>query len=240
MLRQLSPVLLAATAAFLAAQPAAAQFIRTDAGFAANVTPRNDDWSFPGLDAGFDMRVGGSSTATVGVSNNGYAWVSTSDGNVTFGVFVADLDTRNWATSPVTYGTSMVGGRQAFGVNWLNVGYYSNGGPAVNAQLVLIDRSDVALGDFDVEYNYGDMSGATYGSVYTQGPVNSWTAPGSGDWGTAPALMDRRYAVEARNGILSNGVNVAAPLVTPEPGTWALLGTGLVGVVGVARRKRTA
>jgi hypothetical protein len=28
--------------------------------------------------------------------------------------------------------------------------------------------------------------------------------------------------------------------VVPEPGTWALLGTGLLGVAGIARRKRTA
>lgn len=34
-------------------------------------------------------------------------------------------------------------------------------------------------------------------------------------------------------------VNVLAT-TTPEPGTWALLGTGLVGLVGVTRRQRTA
>lgn len=33
-------------------------------------------------------------------------------------------------------------------------------------------------------------------------------------------------------------VDTSAPLVTPEPGTWALLGTGLVAVGGIARRRR--
>ena len=33
---------------------------------------------------------------------------------------------------------------------------------------------------------------------------------------------------------------VAPSSVVPEPGTWALLGTGLLGVAGIARRKRTA
>ena len=36
---------------------------------------------------------------------------------------------------------------------------------------------------------------------------------------------------------VSGGV---AGSVVPEPGTWALLGTGLLGVAGIARRKRTA
>ena len=33
---------------------------------------------------------------------------------------------------------------------------------------------------------------------------------------------------------------VAPSSVVPEPGTWALLGTGLLGVAGIARGKRTA
>jgi hypothetical protein len=35
-------------------------------------------------------------------------------------------------------------------------------------------------------------------------------------------------------------VNPPTPGVVPEPGTWALLATGLAGVAGVARRRRTA
>jgi hypothetical protein len=36
------------------------------------------------------------------------------------------------------------------------------------------------------------------------------------------------------------GGPAAAPAVIPEPGTWALLGTGLAGLAGVARRRRQA
>lgn len=43
--------------------------------------------------------------------------------------------------------------------------------------------------------------------------------------------------ITSDDGVLSV-VNAAGPVVTPEPSTWALMGTGLAGVVGVARRRR--
>jgi hypothetical protein len=222
----------------LAAQPAAAQFVRTDAGFSGTVTPRNDDVYVSNAAIGFTVRVGTGTTGLLGFSNNGYANLSTAGGALNLYTFLADLDTRNPATSPVTYGTSVVGGRSAFAVNWLNVGYFFNGGPAVNAQLVLIDRSDIALGDFDFEYNYGDMSQAWYGEVMAFGDTRNWSAPENG--GPMSALSNRRYAFAVRSGVHSDGVNVTAASTVPEPGTWALLGTGLLAVGGMRLRRSRA
>jgi hypothetical protein len=59
----------------------------------------------------------------------------------------------------------------AFGVEWANVGYYTeHADKLLSMQLVLIDRTDVAPGDFDMEFNYaqikweaGDVSGGCDG-----------------------------------------------------------------------------
>ena len=69
--------------------------------------------------------------------------------------FWADVDTRSTNSGVTTYGTNTVDGRVAFGVSWINVGYYSSNYDKLNSfQLVLIDRSDRTNGDFDLEFNY--------------------------------------------------------------------------------------
>jgi hypothetical protein len=47
---------------------------------------------------------------------------------------------------------------------------------------------------------------------------------------------------QAGNFVVTNGIgpNDPPPAVIPEPGTWALLGTGLAGLAGVARRRTLA
>jgi len=98
--------------------------------------------------------------------------------------FWADVDTRNSNSGVVTYGTNTVDGRTAFGVNWIDVGYYYKMADKTNSfQLVLIDRSDRTNGDFDLEFNYakiqweaGQVSGgysARAGYASTSGSTNS-------------------------------------------------------------------
>jgi hypothetical protein len=51
-----------------------------------------------------------------------------------------------------------VHGRAAFGVSWIDVGYFANADDKLNSfQLVLIDRSDRTNGDFDLEFNYAQI-----------------------------------------------------------------------------------
>jgi len=83
----------------------------------------------------------------------------------------ADVDTQGAGSDVVEYGTNMVDGHDAFGVDWVNVGYYArHADKLLSCQLVIIDRSDIAPGDFDMEFNYfkvqwetGDASGGVDG-----------------------------------------------------------------------------
>ena len=105
--------------------------------------------------------------------------------------FFADVDTRS-AGSPVTFGTGTVAGHNAFAVNYVNVDYFSSSATHTkfnSFQVVLIDRSDVAAGDFDIEFNYdsiqwetGDASGGTDGLGGTS--AHAGFSNGSGNAGT--------------------------------------------------------
>jgi len=103
--------------------------------------------------------------------------------------FWADVDTRNTNSDLVRYGTNIVDQHSAFGVNWVDVGYYSvHVDRLLSCQMVLIDRSDIASGDFDLEFNY-DKVEWEYGDagVYASRvgfsdtvSTNSYELPGSG------------------------------------------------------------
>jgi hypothetical protein len=149
--------------------------------------------------------------------------------------FWADVDTRGSASGVTTYGTNTVDGRAAFGATWINVGYYFEKDDKLNSfQLVLIDRSDRANGDFDLEFNYsqiqweiGDASGGSDGLGGSSARAGYASAGGSAfelnGSGTNSAFLDSntvtgliytnfnstvpgRYVFQFHNG---------APLATP-------------------------
>ena len=157
--------------------------MRTNPGFTTNSIPRNDDGSTDrAIDLGFTVNFFGETFSAAWVNNNG---------NITFGgslatftpeglvasplriiaPFWADVDTRAAGSSLVTYGKDTVNGRPAFGANYVNVGYFGSHDDKLNSfQLVLIDRSDIGPGNFDIEFNYdrllwetGDASGGRQG-----------------------------------------------------------------------------
>jgi hypothetical protein len=147
-------------------------------GFDQQILDRNDDGSTGIVPMGFFINYFGSSNATLYVNNNGNVTFDGAQSTYTpsalnslkskiIAPYWADVDTRNTTSDVVKYGTNMVDGHVAFGVDWVNVGYYNDhADKLLSCQLVIINRSDIAPGDFDMEFNYfkvqwetGDASG---------------------------------------------------------------------------------
>ena len=136
-------------------------------GFDQQILDRNDDGSTAKVPIGFLINFFGSSNATLYVNNNGNVTFDNAQSAYTptplnkLGISIiapywADVDTRNTASDVVKYGTNTVNGHNAFGVDWVNVGYYAyHADKLLSCQLVIIDRSSGnAPGDFDMEFNY--------------------------------------------------------------------------------------
>ncbi|MCA8995413.1 MAG: right-handed parallel beta-helix repeat-containing protein [Planctomycetaceae bacterium] len=221
-------------------------------GFDLNTLASNDDGSTGAVPLGFTANFFGQIFQTAFVNNNGNITFDSPLATFTpFGLlnttrsiiapFFADVDTRDVGgtmTADVTYGTSMVNGQTAFGVNWVDVRHFDVNGnnqglPTNSFQLVLIDRSDVNPGDFDIEFNYeqvlwesGEASGsdafglggssATVG--YSNGITTAFELPGSAvngaflDGGPAAtsliqnslnSMNNGRYVFFARDGDIS-------------------------------------
>jgi hypothetical protein len=183
------------------AQDAHAAAVRL--GFDTNTFPRNDDSSTAPIDIEFEdendldnvndpINFFGSTFLQLIINNNGnisfdsaisdFTPFDLSDANTRIiAPFFADVDTT-FTGLPVTYGTGTVNGRDAFGVNWVDVDCRGVATPddeiipspipnpsatVFNSfQLILVERFDTGSGNFDMEFNYdsikwdaGDASG---------------------------------------------------------------------------------
>jgi hypothetical protein len=178
------------------------QAVRNLPGFLTGSVPRNDDGSSPLQPLGFNINFFGKNRSQVYVNNNGNVTFDNSLSTFTpFGLtstrreiiaaFFADVDTRPARSKLVTYGLDTVNGRTAFGVNYVDVGYYNTHDDKLNSfQLILIDRSDLGPGNFDIEFNYnrvswetGDASGGAGGLGGVPAAVG-WSN-GTGEPGTS-------------------------------------------------------
>jgi hypothetical protein len=171
-----------------------------------NVLAANDDGSTELVPIGFSINFYGSSNDALYVNNNGDVTFDspvseyTPKTLVTLGVeviapFWADVDTRNPASDVVRYGNSTVDGHNAFIVDWVNVGYYNDkADKLLSCQLVLINRSDITPGDFDMEFNY-DKVEWQWGDVTQNDPPRAGFANNGGGYelpgsGIDGAFMD--------------------------------------------------
>ena len=143
------------------------------AGCQQHALARNDDGSSSRVTLPFTVRLYNRTYSSLFVNNNGNVTFQSSLPTYTpnpinaadkpiIAPFWADVDTRP-ATSGVTqYGTTRFQGRQAFCVNWINVGYYSNHTATTNSfQLLLVKRHGSGAGNFDAIFNYGQIAWET-------------------------------------------------------------------------------
>jgi hypothetical protein len=141
-------------------------------GFAADFLAANDDGSTGLIPLGFTANFFGNPYTGAYLNNNGNMTFNNPLSTFTpFGLtgplanpiiapFFADVDTRGVGSDLMRYGPGTVGGRTAFGVTWagVGVGFFSSRVDLLNKfQVVLVERSDIAPGDFDIEFNYDQI-----------------------------------------------------------------------------------
>ena len=249
-------------------------------GFNATSDGRNDDGTYTTGGCNNDTP-GGTCAGTpvpIGFSVNFYGTTSDSlfintNGDVTFDAplatftpfslddalrqiiapFFADLDTRNPASGVVTFGDGTFDGRNAFGVNWIDVGYFDQEVDNTNSfQLLLVDRADTGAGNFDLVFNYdrilfetgdasfgiGGLGGLSARIGFSNGtglPGDSFELPGSGipgsfiDGGTNALVTNSLNSDVAGRYIFSaRDGQIPVNTDTPEPGTYFMLAAGSV------------
>jgi hypothetical protein len=188
-------------------------------GFDAFTLAPNDDGSTGAVAIGFDVDFYGLVFSELFVNNNGNVTFDselstftpfdlTSTGRQIIAPFFADVDTRQNG-SPVTYGTGLFDGFDAFGVNWINVDYFASSAAHTNFnsfQLILVNRSDISVGDFDIIFNYDSISweaGTASGGNADGLGGSSARAGFSNGTGTAGTLFELEGS--AVNGAFLNG-----------------------------------
>jgi Nidogen-like len=205
---------------------ASAAAIRTGL-FNTSTLPANDDGSSLATALGFTANLFGTNYTNTYVNNNGNftftSGLSTftpspilSVGTPIIAAFWADVDTRGTGTSPVTYGRGTVDGRNAFGANYLNAGYFSSGSDKLNDfQIVLIDRNDTGAGNFDIEFNYNKIQWETGGASGGSGGLGGSSARVGYAQGTAAgssfelagSAVNGAFLDGGRNSLVANSLN---------------------------------
>lgn len=118
---------------------------------ADSLLPNDDGSSAAAVPLGFTVNFFGTNYNSLYINNGNVSFGNALSvftpvqiGNTGYSIlapFWADVDTRGSGT--VSYGVGAIDGKNAFGVNWLGVGYFNVKTDKLNSfQLILIDRSE--------------------------------------------------------------------------------------------------
>jgi hypothetical protein len=174
--------------------------------------------------------------------------------------FFADVDLRGGGS--ITYGNATYNGRAAFVADWLGVGYYDSNVDKVNSfQLILTDRSDTGSGNFDIEFNYGqiqwetgDASGGRRGLAGASAAVgysNGKSGAANAFFQLPGSLTPGAFITGGVDSLVANSLNSATPgrydfqvrnaqtgAATPEPSSVGLFCAGMAGLAAIAGLRR--
>lgn len=230
-----------AMATVLIAGQAAAQSFRPLPG-AADPLPLGDDNSvFVTLPFAIKMGVDAPSAAFILSQNAQLSSLGNFDSTPIFDDLHGRID-----TGQAYYGESIVDGRPAFIATFADVGYCCGGVDRANVQIVVIDRSDIAPGDFDFETNTEGLGRASNAFGFWVDGVNVGRA-GVGAFPMGPDAYRATWTF--RDGVLTSGVGPTLmappqPVVVPTMTEWAMILFGLLLAGGAAvhltRRREAA
>lgn len=243
-------------------------------GFNASLLPTCDDCFTDAVSLGFSVNFFGVQRTQTFVSANGYVTFDSGQGDFTpeglgvgysgqpiIAAFYADFDLRQGGV--ISYGNGTFDGRNAFGVNYTDVGVFggSSDDKRNTVQLLLVDRGDTGAGNFDIVFNYdqiewetgsasngsnglgGTSAAVGYNAGTGNGPGTFFELPGSRtpgsflDGGPLSLVANSNVGVPGRLIFNVRGGVVNVPDAVPEPASWALM-IGGFGLVGGALRRR--
>ncbi len=198
MLKHVKILSLVLLSVVIGAIPASAGAIRTFSGFQPATLSRGDDVSSAATPLGFSANFLGPTSSTVFVNTNGnvtfgapfVGYPGMPNDNEAGGVipplssstarmisaFLADIDTSAPSTGTITYGSTTLNGRPAFVATYSNVTHFSWSAAGFDTthnsfQIILLDRGDTGIGNFDIEFNYDKIEWETADS---NGGVNGF------------------------------------------------------------------
>jgi len=227
----------------------------------ANALPRGGDVSASPVSIGFSINFFGTVYTSLSVNENGNVTFGNPGGDSDYGVpsltqvgfpviapFFADVDTTGAGSSQITYGNLTASGQQAFGVNYVNVGYYPSASDKLNSFQLLLIQS-MTPGDFTAEFNYnqiqweGGLANGGIGGLGGGSAVSGFSGTGNASGFTyqlAGSAVNGALVDGGLNSLVSNSLNarggvsgrydfnfVDGSLATPEPATSILTAAGL-------------